>query len=734
MLRKLCIATLLIAAIVVLALPARASAVTGSATITITRTEPTTVTTTNLNGSYFVLTVTGDTFTSAADTTNVQLMGVTNGSSIFVQINSPTEIGVHILFIGDKTVAYNNAYFLVGSSALTSGVASSTSTFTIPTGDIYPPEITTLSPAHEAINVDINATFSATFNEEIQIMNNNDINLYKKSDDSLVTSVSLSSASLDSSDTKLSFTFPDTLGYSTTYYIVLPDSSIRDGSNNYYAGVTSWEFTTLIKCTVKFDDNVAGETITMPSDQWLNTGDKVSRPSDPSRTGYSFGGWFSDAACDPADEWDFANTIVSGDLTLYAKWTIENFDLVYDGNGATGGSMSSESMTFGTTKNLTANAYTSTDGVFLGWNTASDGSGLSYLDGASFTMNTEGTTLYAEWEYDISYYLDGGTNNAGNPSTYTGGEPTIALLDPTKTGYIFGGWTSDAAHTSFVTEITQGESGDKSLYAYWTAAPQVITYTVNPGEGIGSDTMNTYTDLTVYLSSGSGFTRAGYVLDGWSIEGSSYLLGGLYDVPAYDVDAIAQWALDTDSDGVSDNDEVSAGTDPNNSSDTPRKRTINLTVLNNDGTPTSGITCVLNSSPVIAITDANGHVIFNDVYLASHTLSLRSGTTQIGTYSLDFTRAGANASVIADDASTDSDGLVETAVANDFRALNITIQLNGASQWQLMSSIFSIYDPAAIAVNPHTGDKGINIYLIIGSMLLALSTVFILFRKKVFVR
>jgi len=530
MLRKLCIAMLLIAAIVLLALPAPASATSGSAVVTIASTTPSTLTTTNLNGSYFVLTVSGDTFTPLASTSNVQLMGVTNGSSINVQYNSSTEIGVSILFFGDTTVPYNNAYFSIGADALTSGFAANTNTFLIPTGDIYPPEITTMSPAHQETNVDIDATFSATFDEEIQIMSADDINIYKKSDDSLVSSVSLSSASLDYDRTTMTFSFPDSLNYSTTYYIVIPDNSIRDANNNYYAGVTPWEITTPIKCTVTFDDNVAGETIPMPSDQWLNTGDKISKPSNPTRTGYSFNGWFSDAACDPADEWDFANDTVSADLTLYAKWTIENFDLVYDGNGATGGSMSSESMTFGTTKNLTANAYTSTDGVFLGWNTASDGSGLLYLDGASFTMDTEGLTLYAEWEYDITYYLDGGANNAGNPSKYIGGEPTITLLDPTKAGYIFSGWTSDAAHTSFVTEIAQGESGDKSLYACWAAGPRVITYTVNPGEGTGSDTMNTYTDLTVYLSSGSGFTRAGYVLEGWSIEGSSYLLSGLYTV------------------------------------------------------------------------------------------------------------------------------------------------------------------------------------------------------------
>ena len=44
----------------------------------------------------------------------------------------------------------------------------------------------------------------------------------------------------------------------------------------------------------------------------------VAKPADPTREGYTFAGWYTDAACTKA--YDFA-TAVTSDMTLYAKWT-----------------------------------------------------------------------------------------------------------------------------------------------------------------------------------------------------------------------------------------------------------------------------------------------------------------------------------------------------------------------------------------------------------------------------
>ncbi|MDE2523907.1 MAG: InlB B-repeat-containing protein [Methanocorpusculum sp.] len=50
----------------------------------------------------------------------------------------------------------------------------------------------------------------------------------------------------------------------------------------------------------------------------LSYGDRVAEPANPVKDGYTFGGWYKDAACTQA--WSFSDSI-PGDMTLYAKWT-----------------------------------------------------------------------------------------------------------------------------------------------------------------------------------------------------------------------------------------------------------------------------------------------------------------------------------------------------------------------------------------------------------------------------
>lgn len=76
--------------------------------------------------------------------------------------------------------------------------------------------------------------------------------------------------------------------------------------------------------------------------------------------------------------------------------------------------------------------------------------------------------------YKIIYELNGGTNDSGNPTTYTSATETITLKDPSKEGFIFEGWYADARFNRKVTEIVKGSTGDITLYAKWKAAQVVI--------------------------------------------------------------------------------------------------------------------------------------------------------------------------------------------------------------------------------------------------------------------
>ena len=73
----------------------------------------------------------------------------------------------------------------------------------------------------------------------------------------------------------------------------------------------------LKRFTVTFDAN--GKDAELPASQRVKQGHLAIEPSaKPKCAGFTFAGWYKDAACTQA--WDFAKDVVTADTTLYAKW------------------------------------------------------------------------------------------------------------------------------------------------------------------------------------------------------------------------------------------------------------------------------------------------------------------------------------------------------------------------------------------------------------------------------
>ena len=87
-------------------------------------------------------------------------------------------------------------------------------------------------------------------------------------------------------------------------------------------------------CTVTFDINGHG---TAPGAQIVESGKTATKPADPAASGWTFGGWYTEAACTNA--FDFSKAI-TGSFTLYAKWTEEKasetitYTVTVGGNGS----------------------------------------------------------------------------------------------------------------------------------------------------------------------------------------------------------------------------------------------------------------------------------------------------------------------------------------------------------------------------------------------------------------
>lgn len=139
--------------------------------------------------------------------------------------------------------------------------------------------------------------------------------------------------------------------------------------------------------------------------------------------GYTFQGW----ATSPTGSvvYEAGDTIKTNkNVTLYAVWKQNTYQLTYDDNGADSGAAPADGTAYtsgstatvaGNTGNMALEGY-----VFAGWNTAADGTGTTYAPGASLTI-TGAVTLYAVWVLDEQVYIYTGTAwSKGEPEIFNG--------------------------------------------------------------------------------------------------------------------------------------------------------------------------------------------------------------------------------------------------------------------------------------------------------------------------
>ena len=214
-----------------------------------------------------------------------------------------------------------------------------------------------------------------------------------------------------------------------------------------------------IKYAVTFNTN-GGSAVPQ---QLVEAGESATRPTDPTREGNIFGGWFADA--------DFAQRYVFDEVTenttVYAKWgehrvtwTVGRFSIqdVFTGNAPAADS--------NTTVNLAAETL-KPDGATLSWKTETDVSG--------------DVTHTAQFSFPVTLNVNGGTINAGNVESYIYGTGATLPTDVTRAKYDFGGWYANSELTgTAVTQIGTTATGSKEYWAKWTAVYAVpATVTAN---------------------------------------------------------------------------------------------------------------------------------------------------------------------------------------------------------------------------------------------------------------
>ncbi len=161
--------------------------------------------------------------------------------------------------------------------------------------------------------------------------------------------------------------------------------------------------------TVTFDLNYGSNT--QYDVKTVKEGETVAKPSNPSRSGYSFSGWYAEKS--GGRQFDFKTGITS-DLTLYAHWSRNSSS----GDGSSGGG-----------------------------------------------SHVPPSTTY----YTVTFYMNGGTSAVHTTATVAAGNSVSEPAQPTREGYSFDGWYTDAAATTaynFGTAVI----GNLGLYAKWIDA------------------------------------------------------------------------------------------------------------------------------------------------------------------------------------------------------------------------------------------------------------------------
>lgn len=114
--------------------------------------------------------------------------------------------------------------------------------------------------------------------------------------------------------------------------------------------------------------------------------------------GYRFLGWYAGPQ-DDAGLYDW-NTLLTGNVTVYAHWQRLQANVVYDANGGTGSHVDTTGWQYSdvTVPSDTSKSFTRAGYVFLGWDTQADGNGTAYKDGSQVPLQDKDITLYAQWQ------------------------------------------------------------------------------------------------------------------------------------------------------------------------------------------------------------------------------------------------------------------------------------------------------------------------------------------------
>ena len=264
-----------------------------------------------------------------------------------------------------------------------------------------------------------------------------------------------------------------------------------------------WNEVSVDKYTVSFETN-GGTAIISITD--IVSHSKITEPTDPTKEGYTFGGWYTDSLTTAPYDFEAG---VTGNITLYAKWIPNTYIVTFNSNG--GSTVKQQTIEHGS-KAETPVVPTKAGYQFVCWHLQ------GVEDAFDFdTAITSNITLVATWneiareKRVVTLEANGGV--IGYPSINVDydtklSEASMPIIS--KEGYTFQGWYSDQELNTLFDFDTSIKS-NITLYAKWSINTYEITFNSNDGSNVDNQTIN-YNGL---ITEPSNPTKEGYTFGGW---------------------------------------------------------------------------------------------------------------------------------------------------------------------------------------------------------------------------
>lgn len=275
-----------------------------------------------------------------------------------------------------------------------------------------------------------------------------------------------------------------------------------------------WKVDTSHKFTVSFILNNGSGS---PQTQKVTTGRSVTKPSNPTRNGYTFKGWYHNG-----EKYNF-NSKVTDNITLVAYWERNNvgtasyYKISFDLNGGSG-KASTQLVASG--KNVTKPSSPTRIGyTFAGW----------YLNNKAYNFNNRvnsNMTLVAKWTknsdkaayYTVSFNENTGDTKVPSQKVVSGGKATKPE-DPKKEGFVFLGWYYKDRLYDFDKPVTKSITLGAAWRSYTSTKYYIISFDTNGGK---EKLANQDVAEGGKVKKPSNPTRNGYIFKGWYLNGQKY--------------------------------------------------------------------------------------------------------------------------------------------------------------------------------------------------------------------